>query len=369
VIIVLSSWVGCGGGSGPAASSETPSLRYVNGLDFTISPMVGNGTTVEFRWVDSGAPAYRVEVGSASAASDAATLDTEGAETTVTWTSAPVGTFYARVRGRQGSTLGPGSVDVLVESIDARSMIDALVFGKGPLAVAGNAAAPTVEDRMEGWQPGSTFTLIVGESVSADHAGSIDKTVQQIGPATSGSVRASVEGRRPDPLPSPGPGEVTVSETSAEQVKSECRCDDCVGCAWSWNSRSFIRRGRILVATGSQTSAAAHELGHVIGLAHVISPTGVHPPFTMGVTPDGQYSPRGQLDVLEPATVRMLKTLYDAGLTPGSSRRQFEAAGFVAPETAGAAAGPAQAARRARARVVGHQGDETIVLEEIAAPE
>jgi hypothetical protein len=206
--------------------------------------------------------------------------------------------------------------------------------------------------------------LIVGESVSATHATSIDKTVQQIGPATKGAVHAGVEGRRPDPPPSPGPGEVTFSEAGPEQVKDECRCDDCVGCAWTWTRGSFIQRGRILVSTGSGASTAAHELGHVIGLAHIISPTGVRPPFTMGFTPDGKYSPVGQLDVLEPATVRMLETLYGAGLTAGSTRRQLEAAGFVPPE-AGSAAAIAESARRARADVVGRDGDETIVIERI----
>jgi len=221
---------------------------------------------------------------------------------------------------------------------------------------------------MEGWQPGSGFTVIVGESVSSAHATSIDRTVQQIGPATKGAVHAGVQGRRPDPLPSPGPGEVTFSEVGPQQVKDECKCEKCVGCAWTWTRGSFIQRGRILVSTGSGASTAAHELGHVIGLAHIISPTGVHPPFTMGLTPDGQYSPVGQLDVLEPATVRMLETLYDAGLTAGSSRRQFEAAGFVPPET-GSAAALAEAGRRVRGHVVGHEGDETIVVKHIGAVE
>ena len=34
------------------------------------------------------------------------------------------------------------------------------------LALAGNAAAPFVADHMEGWQPGTGFTVILGESVS-----------------------------------------------------------------------------------------------------------------------------------------------------------------------------------------------------------
>jgi hypothetical protein len=153
---------------------------------------------------------------------------------------------------------------------------------------------------------------------------------------------------------------------SPQEVKDECECDNCVGCAWSWLQGSFIRRGRILASTDANADVAAHELGHVIGLAHIISAAGVRPPFTMGVTTDGKYSPRGQLDVLEPATIRMLETLYAAGLTAGSSRRQFEAAGFVPPESESAAA-LAEAGRRATGYVVGHQGEETIVIRRIPA--
>jgi hypothetical protein len=164
-------------------------------------------------------------------------------------------------------------------------------------------------------------------------------------------------GRHPDPLPLPRPGEVTVSMLSAEETKEECDCDDCDGCAWSWYQGSFIRRGRILISsTTSLLSAAAHEIGHELGLGHVINAAGVRPPFTMGVTTDGQFSPRDQLDVLDPATVRMLETLYGAGLTAGASRRQFEALGLVPPEPSGIAPRPRTALKTIR------DGLETIVI-------
>jgi hypothetical protein len=325
--------------------------------------MVNGGTEVAFRWSGTDASGYRLDVGSSASASDVASFDT-GGMASFTWRGVPIGNFYARVVPRQGTNEGSPSSEVLVGSIDARHMIDALVFGRGPLAVAGNAAGPFVADHMEGWLPGTGFTVILGESVSTAVATSAEKTVQQVGPATGGAVNASVQGRRPDPLPSPGPGEVTLSVLSPQEVKDKCRCDNCVGCAWTWLRGSFVQRGRIVASTEAEADVAAHELGHVIGLAHIISAAGVRPPFTMGVTPDGKYSPRGQLDVLEPATVRMLETLYAAGLTAGSSRRQFEAAGFVPSEGEGAAvrAGPG---RRGRGDVAGHEGQETIVIKRI----
>jgi hypothetical protein len=128
--------------------------------------MVDSGTEVAFRWSGSNASGYRLDLGSSSGASDVASLDT-GGMASFTWTRVPIGNFYAWVVPRQGTTEGPPSSDVLVGSIDARQMIDALIFGRGPLAVAGNAAEPFVADHMEGWQPGMGFTIILGESVSA----------------------------------------------------------------------------------------------------------------------------------------------------------------------------------------------------------
>jgi hypothetical protein len=200
--------------------------------------------------------------------------------------------------------------------------------------------------------------VILGESVPATVASATEKTVQQVDPATKGAVHASIEGRRPDPLPSPGPGEVMISVVSTQEVKDQCQCDNCVGCAWSWLRGSFVQRGRILLSTEAQLAASAHELGHVLGLAHIISAAGVRPPFTMGLTTDAKYAPSGQLDVLEPATIRMLETLYGMGLTAGSTRRQFEAAGLVPSASAARAT---ESDRRSPGYLVETEGLETIV--------
>ena len=361
LVILVATLPGCGGGSPAGSTGPVPAQPVATGLDFTIIPMVNRGTEVEFQWSGSGASSYRLEIGSSSGAPDVATLDTSGPTTSFSWTNVPIGNFYARVRGLQGATLGTASNEVLVGSIDARQMIDALIFGYGPLAVAGYLAGPVVQDRMDGWQPDTGFDVILGESVPADVAASAEKTVQQIGPATKGLVHASLVGRRPDPLPLPRVGQVTFSMLSPQEVKDECDCDTCVGCAWTWSLGSFAQRGRILVSTAAQNAAAAHELGHVIGLAHIIVAAGVRPPFTMGFTTDGQYSPRGQLDVLDPGTIRMLETIYGAGLTAGSTRRQFEAAGLVPPESVGGA--PLAATdRKSRGYVVRQEGLETLVI-------
>jgi hypothetical protein len=322
--------------------------------------MVNKGTIVEFWWDGTGADSYRLEIGSSSDASDVATFDIAAPTTSFSWTGVPIGNFYARVRGREGTTLGSASVDVLVNSIDARLMIDALVFGQGSLAPPGSSWSPAVGDQMAGWQPGTGFGLILGESVAGSTGSAVEATVQQIGPAIHGAVQVSVI-RRPDPLPSPGTGEVTMSVIAAKDVNTQCECDNCTACSWIWYRGAFIQRGKVLVSSGAGLAIPARELGFMIGLGEIVSPTGVRPPFTMGTTTDGKYLPEGQLGVLDPATIRMLKALYGAGLTAGSTRRQFEAAGFVPPE--GASATPhATSSQKPAAEVVKQDDGETLVI-------
>jgi hypothetical protein len=361
--LTLAVAAGCGGGGGGAVSSPDAPVPVVRGLDFAISPMIADATTVEFRWqAVSGATRYRLEVGSSPGALDVAALEVAAPATSLTWSHVPVGTFHARAQAWQGATAGPFSAEVLVGSIDPRLMIDALVFGRGPLAVAGNAAGPVQPDRMEGWLPGSTFTLVLAQSMSVAFASAAEEAARQIGPATQGAVQAAIApGRPPDPLPPPAYDEVTLSMLSPEEVKRRCGCDRCVGCARTWHRGSFATRAEILCSSTAQLAVVAHEIGHVVGLAHIISAKGVRPPFTMGVTTDGQYAPEGQLDVLDPATVRMLQTLYGAGLTAGAERGQFEAAGFVPPEDSGASAAAQALGRRARSRGE-PDGDETFVV-------
>jgi len=130
---------------------------------------------------------------------------------------------------------------------------------------------------------------------------------------------------------------VSISIATREDVRAECECDSGVGCATTWYHGAFIQRSRILMSPESSAATPAHEIGHAIGLAHVISAAGVRPSFTMGLTTDGVYAPRGREDVLDPGTVKMLKTVCGAGLTAGSRRTLFEAAGLVIPEGAMAA--------------------------------
>jgi hypothetical protein len=360
-IAAATAFAACGGGGGTTGASASP--PSATALDFTVVPMVASQTTVTFTWKGTNATSYQVEIGSRAGASDVATI--EASDSPATWSGVPVGTFYVRVRGRQGASVGAASNEVTVASVDARQVIEALVFGTGPLAVAGNAAGPQLPDTMEGWPPGTVFQVKIGQSLFSGFAALVEQTAAQIGPATRGAVQAIVAGRFPDPQPDPARGEVTVGMLAPDAILTQCLCQSCVGCAWTWLVGPTITRSRILLSDSAQPSAAAHELGHAIGLAHIIVPSGMRPAFAMGFTTDGRYAARGQTETLDPATVRVLETLYGAGLTAGATRRQFEAAGFV-PSAAAASA------RRPDARgpgfVLRQEGEETVVVRPLCEP-
>ena len=361
-ILLMAGLAGCD--SSPGAVPSHPAYAVARQLEVSVVPAVNGGTTVTFGWKGDNASSYVLEVGRVSGGSDVARLDV-GPATAYSWSAVPLGTYYARIQPLNGSTLGTPSNEVTMTCPDARHIIDALVFARGPLAVPGNEAGPATADRMEAWSPGSAFRVILGDSVPQDVATSVERTLAQIGPATGGAVQGSLEGRAADPLPLPDPGEVMIAMGTPEDVKRECSCERCVGCAWHWLRGSAVQRGRVLLATPAQPATAAHELGHIIGLGHILSGPFMQPAFTMGITPEG-YAPSQRVPVLEPATIRMLETIYSFGFTAGASRRDFQAAGLVAPdavETAAIESPPS--AGTGRGSLVREEGEERLVIQQV----
>jgi hypothetical protein len=352
----------CGGGSDAPTTQPLP--PSASGLDFVLLPALNGASEIVFTWSGANATSYRVEIGQSSGAADVATFDA-GASTSYTWSRVPVGNLYARVRPDPAGGGGNTSNEVLVGSIDPRRMVDALVFGYGPLAVAGNVGRSLTggawQDRVLGWQPGSSFDVVLADEVPAPFASSAEMTAAQIGPATRGTVTARLASRRPDADAAPLPGEVVVRWFADDAaLREDCACAECVGCARTYYQGSFARRAQIALGPSSSVATMAHELGHVIGLAHVITAAGMRPPFTMGLTTDGRFSSSGRLDRLDPATVRMLQDLNDMGFTAGTSRRQLEAAGIVLPE-----AGTSLARLPPTHTVIERSGLETVVLKPV----
>ena len=71
-----------------------------------------NGGTRVFTWnAVSGVQDYFIQIGSASGASNL--LNTNTTQTAYTWTGGGVGTFFARVYGRNSCGSGPNSTEVV----------------------------------------------------------------------------------------------------------------------------------------------------------------------------------------------------------------------------------------------------------------
>jgi hypothetical protein len=122
---------------------------------------------------------------------------------------------------------------------------------------------------------------------------------------------------------------VTIRGESQAVVDSFCRNAGVRGCAAQAFAGPYFRSVEIVYAPAAEAATLAHELGHALGLCHAIVAAGMQPPLTMGVTPDGAFSPNGRLGRLEPASVTAGETVYGAGLSAGAGRAQFMAAGLI----------------------------------------
>jgi hypothetical protein len=332
----------CGGGEGQGTAPVTPAAATVPGtisqLAATIAPEIGGRTVVDLTWSGgAGAQSFLVEVGSKSGATDVARMETSTSP--FRWTSVPVGTFYVRVRGRNGVGEGPASADVLVGSVDPRDVIDALFLGQGQLAVSINQGCPAGGNRMAGWPSGSRIRLVVAQAVPAGKFNAAVATGEQFTGATLGAVAVADVSRTDDPDPIPRDDEITIAEKSAEETQTLCRTATPVGgCASSIrDGLGRTRRVRIVMSrTGSGDSGVAHELGHALGLCHIIAAAGFTPTPTMGINPDGTFtSVPGRLARFDPASLKATETVWGAGLRPGTFRAAFVSAGLIPSEPSG----------------------------------
>ncbi len=335
-LLVTCGLFGCGGGGGGGGTPTQPGPpAAVSDLRFTLTPEVGNRSVVDFTWSGGqGATTFRVEVGSSSGTSNVAVLDTGSAQASYRWTPVPIGNLYVRVSGRNATGTGPSSSEVLVGSVDPRELIEALFLASGRLAVAGNAGCSG--GLMLGWRPGARLSVLVSSNVTDALFVGSQQTVPQFSSGTRGQVQGAIA-RVGHPPPRPDVDEVTIRGSSQAEVDAICRNTGVRGCAVQTLAGRAFRSVEIVFSPTAEAATLAHELGHALGLCHSIVAAGVQPPLTMGVTPDGGFSPLGRQSSLTPAEVKTSESVYSAGLFAGSSRAQFQAAGLV-PALAGFAA-------------------------------
>lgn len=332
-LLAMVTLAACGGGGGGGTAPTSTAPTAVTDLRFTLTPEVGNRSVAEFSWSGGqGATSFRLEVGSSSGASNVAVIDTGSSQTQYRYTPVPIGNLYARVGGRNATGAGPVSAEVLVGSVDPRELIEALLLGSGRLAVAGSRGCSG--GAMLGWRPGTQLDVLVSTNLDDTLFVGAQQTVPQFATGTRGQVRAAIT-RVSHPPPRADVDEITMRRASQAEVDQVCRNPGVRGCADQAFSGRYFRSVEIVIAPSAEPSTLAHELGHALGLCHAIVAAGLEPPLTMGVTPDGAFSPIGRLSRLSPASHKAIETVYAAGLFAGSTRPQFEAAGLV-PRTSAA---------------------------------
>jgi len=333
----------CGGGrSGPAAPTA-PSLPAAPVLTANTVPDLRNGNSVTFTLSGSttGVTNWVVEIGRSSGQSDVATLSPAATQTTLTVRPLPIGVLYARAYAQGAAGKSPASAEAVLGSYDPREIIDAVLMGSGPMAVAGNVGCRSTV--LEGWQWGTSVRIQTATGLSSGHLQAAADTAAQIEHMTTGQVNAFVQSVV-DPGPgvfNPGLDTIFIRQGTDEEVRQQCRCTSCVGCATSYSRGNFKAGVYVQVNSSTTGPTVSHEIGHGVGLCHIISAAGFNPPLTMGVTTDGVFSPSGRVGRIDDVISQAMETIYAAGAQAGDTRSRFASLGLVPPGSSSSFAGEA----------------------------
>lgn len=321
---LISTLGGCGG-----KKTSTPYTAPTN-LTATVIPEIGGRSVVELAWQGGEQnTSYTLEAGLQTGNYSLPKVDFPGPATSYRWTSVPLGNLYVRLKGHASSG-DAASEEILVASVDPRDVIDALFLGSGRLAVGESQGCPNPPN-MAGWRVGSQIAIRPSTTIGPIRMTETQAVVPQVAVATGGNVTAFLSPTG-DPNPSPSAGEITLGDLPLADMRAFCRCTGCVGCASSTVSAGFTTRVRIVVdAASTQSGVAGHEIGHGIGLCHIIVAAGFTPPPTMGYVGSGfeLFAPRGQSPQFEPATLKAMQTVYGAGVVPPATRSLFVSKGLV----------------------------------------
>ena len=342
IALVLAGSLGCGGSptsstQGPQASGGIPAP--VTRLSFTITPQLENASFALLQWADgSGASRFVIEAGTNPGGSDRAVIRTSGPERVYRWSQVPIGTLYVRVRGENAEGLGAPSNEVVVDSIDPRSLIDALFLRNGPLAVPTDPGCAGF--MMSGWRLGTEVRVLAADNVSDQHFSAVQATTTQFAEMSVGQIRGDGPYRAGPMLPPPERHDVIVEMVDPATMAGRCSNPAALGCTRitldSPGGPAF-RSVRIVAVNTTSPFVIAHELGHAFGLCHALRAPGLNPTLTMGITPSGATPPPATAftAMMDPATMAASRAVYAAGLAAGATRERFISAGLVSPDPVG----------------------------------
>jgi predicted phage tail protein len=211
-----------------------------------------NGTTVTLTWT---APAgavttYVVEAGSAAGLSNIASLATGSTATTLTVTSVPTGTFFVRVRARNGDGTGNASNEVTFNVgggpcplPSAPTGLSATASGN-TLTLQWNAVAGALSYSIEaGSTPGATNIIVFNTgSAATSFTGAAPNGTYYIrvrvttacgASAPSNEVTVTIGGPAPPPPPPPPPPAPTTPDVQPRIYETGVVISHCQGGAFS----------------------------------------------------------------------------------------------------------------------------------------
>lgn len=299
------------------------------------------GSIYEFRWAPpSGAvTSFVVEVGSSSGASDIGVFEAPSSAPAYSLTTQHRGAMFVRVRARTAGGLGNPSNELRVE--DQRDVIEALFLSTGALRSPDHQPicqfGSLFPDDVGGFRRGTTVSALQSNSLPEPHKQAAARFFDDLIAATMGSLqvvrnfsddRAYMEGvfgrgafR--------GINELIVLDVA--DARPFCGSLGCGGGRLPPGATTAVFQNATVVVqrtdpvfNNSTEAIIAHELSHAFGLCHIASPI------------MGEYTLMGTSAIagvtrLSPAELAAVRSLYGAGLGPGSKRQELVSSGLIGP--------------------------------------
>ena len=343
----------CSGTSGTSATPTAPSTATQTvpaapiSFRFTNINIADRSVSMDWNAV-SGAERYIIEAGSESGASDLGTVQVNAPATTATLSGIPPSdAIHLSIKSANSAGVSARGPERRIELPDMRDIIEALFFGSGRFAFDGRIVVPrTPAARMRGWAPGSRVSVRVPHAVGGDQLNAIVQTVNDFNAALAGAITFFVE-------------QATLTAAQYEQLRpagitiivgdSTCRRADgsSADCSLSTPapvfSTSQIRMGTLT----ELRSVWAHELGHSLGLSHLLLRVAITSPLTytnlfvehkpaMGsiIVANAEdtegYSPT-EVRLFSGLELEAIRRVYASGLRPGSTLAEFISRNLIKP--------------------------------------
>lgn len=333
LVVITMPLLGCGG---PSPSGPTPPV-----------PTAGSVTTVA---LSGTVPA----IGASSSFTAIATLSsgaTQNITSQATWQSSNLAVITVASTGVvTGTGVGEADVRATYQGISGsqhvslvgptltgfqKDYIEAVFLGTGRLTPSDGNHGCSATGYMRGFSRGTTVSVIVSSTVSADKLAAIRLVSDQVFEATAGLIQTRLT-LTPDPEPRPALNEVT-STTHPSAASQGCASDDgCTIHVFVNPSAPGVYLSSRALQPASQTPAAyAHDvIGHgVVGLCHPDGNLIGGARLSLMSAGPNVFSggPSGIADRLTTFDLAAARAVYEAGLSAGARRADFLRVGVINP--------------------------------------